>query len=285
MSKLAFLGTGLIGAGLAEAAARRGETVSVWNRSLDKAKALEAFGARACSSAAAAVAGVERVHLALTDDAAVDAVLESCGAALGDAVVVDHSTASPAGTKARAQRLAQRGVAFLHAPVFMSPKMCREGGGLMLASGPGGVYARVEAGLKPMSGQVHYLGERLDLAAAYKLFGNAMIMTIVGGLADVYAMAAALDIPAPEAHALFSKFNPAGTISFRGASMAQGDFRPSFELSMARKDLRLMMETAQAGGRELGLIPALAQWMDQLIREGHGGEDVGALAIGSVGKR
>src|SRR6185436_11751608 len=145
---------------------------------------------------------------------------------------VDHTTASPLGTKARAERLRARDVAFIHAPVFMSPKMCREAGGMMLASGPTAVFERVRDGLKAMTGNLEYLGERTDLAAAYKLFGNAMIITIVGGLADVYAMASSLGISAPEAHALFTKFNPAFTISMRGANMAQGNYAPSFELAM-----------------------------------------------------
>jgi 3-hydroxyisobutyrate dehydrogenase len=285
VTHLAFLGTGLIGSGLAEAAARRGERVVAWNRSLDKARALESFGVRTAATAAEAIAGAARIHLALTDDAAVDAVLSACGRALEEgAVVVDHTTASPAGTKARAEELERRGVPFLHAPVFMSPKMCREAGGLMLASGPKAVFERAAPGLKPMTGTLEYLGERRDLAAAYKLFGNAMILTIVGGLADVYAMAAALDIPAGDAHSLFSKFNPATTIAVRGALMAKGDYRPSFEMSMARKDLRLMLETAEAGGRHLGVLPALAERMDQLIKDGYGRDDLGVLAVESVPK-
>src|SRR5262245_21947674 len=114
MTKLAFLGTGMIGGGLAEAAAKRGESVVAWNRSLDKARALEQFGVRVAKTPAEAVAGVERVHIALTDDAAVEATLEAAGGAIERAIVVDHTTASPLGTKARAERLRARGIAFLH---------------------------------------------------------------------------------------------------------------------------------------------------------------------------
>ena len=46
MSEIAIIGTGLLGAGFAEAACRRGDRVTVWNRTVAKAKALEAFGAR-----------------------------------------------------------------------------------------------------------------------------------------------------------------------------------------------------------------------------------------------
>ena len=285
MAKLTFLGTGLIGGGLAEAAAKRGDEVVAFNRTLDKARALTAHGVRVASTAAEAVRGSERVHIALTDDAAVDAVLASCQDALGGAVVIDHTTTLPAGTLARAKRLAEQGIAFVHAPVFMSPAMCREARGIMLASGARSIVERVEAGLRLMTGTLEYLGERPDLAAAYKLFGNSMILTMVAGLADVYTLAATLGIPATDAHGLFSKFNPAGVIAYRGAQMAAGDYRPSFELTMARKDARLMIETAAAAGQSLAVLPAIAQRMDELIARGHGADDVGILSVDAVPKR
>ena len=280
MSKLAFLGTGLIGGGLAEAAAKRGDQVTVWNRTRAKAEALSTHGAHVAGSPAEAVEGAERVHLALPDDAAIDAVLAACRGALRGAVVVDHSTASPAGTAARAHTLREANVSYLHAPVFMSPAMTRSAGGLMLAAGPKSVFDRVEAGLKQMTGAVHYLGERPDLAAANKLFGNAMILAITAGFADVLAMAKSLGIAPGEAHALFSKFNPVGTLSYRGAAMAKGDYRASFELTMARKDARLMLEAA--GSEKLSVLPAIAARMDSLLASGHAADDLGVLAVDAV---
>ena len=282
MAKLGFLGTGLIGAGLAEAAARRGDEVVAWNRTPGKAAALAPHGVRAAASAAEAVRGADRVHLALSDDAAVDAVLAACGGALTGAAIVDHTTASPSGTAARAARLEAAGTAFLHAPVFMSPKMCREAGGIMLAAGPAALYARLEPELARMTGKLHHVGERRDLAAAYKLFGNALILVLAGGLADVFTMARALDIAPSDAHGLFQLFSPAGTIQFRGGAMARGDYTPSFELSMARKDARLMMELAPGA---LALLPALASRMDTLVARGLGDRDLGVLAVDAVPPR
>lgn len=282
MAKITFLGTGLIGGALAEAAAKRGDEVVAFNRTIEKARALGELGIQIKSSAAEAVRGSERVHIALSDDAAVDAVLASCAGELAGAVVIDHSTALPAGTVERARRLTEQGIAFLHAPVFMSPAMCREARGLMLVAGAGSTFERVAPALRAMTGAVEYLGERADLAAAYKLFGNAMILTITAGLADVYALATALGIPATAAQALFTRFNPAGTITYRGAAMAAGDYSASFELTMARKDARLMIETAAQAGQPLGVLPAIAQRMDELIARGHGAADMGVLAIDAV---
>ena len=83
--------------------AERGDEVVVFNRTLEKARALGDLGIQIKSSAAEAVRGSERVHIALSDDAAVDAVLASCEGALADTVVIDHSTALPAGTVERAR--------------------------------------------------------------------------------------------------------------------------------------------------------------------------------------
>jgi 3-hydroxyisobutyrate dehydrogenase-like beta-hydroxyacid dehydrogenase len=283
MASIAFLGTGLMGAALAEAAAKRGDRVSAWNRTAAKAKALEVFGIRASSTVPEAVAGAERVHIMLADDGAVDSALASAGDALQSALVVDHSTTSPAGTLERARRLEEHGIAFLHAPVFMTPKACREGSGLMLVAGPQATFDRSQVALGAMTGRTLYLGERRDLAAANKLFGNAMILAVCGGLADVFAMAASLGIEAGDALALFSQFNPAGVLGYRGAAMARGDYTPAFELTMARKDARLMIETA--GDRELAVLPALACRMDALIELGFGSDDMGVLAIEAVPRR
>lgn len=283
MANVTFLGTGLMGSALAEAAAKRGDRVTVWNRTAAKAEPLRAFGIRVAPTAADAVGDAERVHVMLTDDAAVDGVLDACREVLSKTVIVDHSTTSPAGTASRAARLEGRHVAYLHAPVFMSPAMCRAAGGIMLAAGPRPLFDRLAPALKAMTGSLDYLGERRDLAASYKLFGNAMILAITAGLADVYGMAASLGIDPEAAHALFGKFNPAGVLTYRGANMAKGDYTPSFELTMARKDARLMIEAA--AGRELGVLPAVAKRMDELIARGFGEKDLGVLAVDAVPPR
>jgi 3-hydroxyisobutyrate dehydrogenase-like beta-hydroxyacid dehydrogenase len=281
MSHIAFLGAGLIGGGMVRGALARGEQAIVWNRSLDKARALAGAGARVAPGPREAVEGAARVHLALNDDAAVDAVLDQAAPGIGrDVLVIDHTTTSAAGTAERAAACERRGIAFLHAPVFMSPAMCEKAKGLMLCAGPRDRFERAEPALAAMTGEVWWVGERPDLAAAHKLFGNAMIAAIVGGLADVFTMASALGIPPEDAHALFSRFKPGLTVDLRGAKMARGDFSPTFMLSMARKDVRLMLEAA--GDRPLAVLPGLAARMDQVIAAGRGADDFGALAADAV---
>jgi 3-hydroxyisobutyrate dehydrogenase-like beta-hydroxyacid dehydrogenase len=277
MNNVAFLGTGLLGAAMVERMLAQGDSVRVWNRTVSKAHTLQPAGAVVARTAADAVVGAEHVHLALTDDTVVDAILTEVAPGLTrDAVVIDHSTTSPVTTRARAARLAQAGVRFLHAPVFMSPQMCRDGKGLIMVSGPSGVFDEVQPALARMTGDVWYLGERSDLAAAFKLFGNSMLFAINAGLTDVLAMAKNLGVPGEDAIALFSRFNTSLAIPMRGRKMAAGDFSAMFELAMARKDVRLMLESA--GDQPLIVLPALAARMDEVIAAGHGRDDMAAIA-------
>lgn len=281
MAKVAFLGTGLLGGAFAEAAAKRGDTVAAWNRSPDKARALAQFGVAAAATPAEAVAGADRVHLILKDDAVVEEVVAAARPGLpADAVLVDHSTTLPALTAERAGRLAAQGVAYLHCPVFMGPAAARKAQGSMLAAGPKAVFERVKEALEGMTGRLEYLGERADLAAVYKLLGNAMFIGTWGVLADILAVARGGGVAAEDAVRMLGMLDLNAVVAGRGMSMARSDFTPTFELSMARKDVRLMLETA--GGLPLAALPGIAARMDALIAAGLGERDASVLAVDSV---
>ena len=279
MSEIALLGTGLLGSGMVQHFLRAGTVVSVWNRTASKAKALERLGARVASTAQDAVQGASRVHFVLPDDAVVNDILQKIGPSLKrDAIVVDHSTTLPEATAQRAEQLRGKGIRYVHAPVFMSPQMAADGVGLMIVSAPRADYDAVRAALEGMTGEVWYLGERMDLAAAYKLFGNCMLFAISAGLADVIAMARANAIDPIEALSVFQKFQAANIISFRGPRMARGETSPaSFEVKMARKDAGLMV--AAAKGQPLVALPCVIKRMDELIAESRGDEDLAALGV------
>jgi 3-hydroxyisobutyrate dehydrogenase len=280
MSELAFLGTGMIGGGMVENLLGLGHRVRVWNRSADKARALVEKGAVLAATPAEAVRGLTRVHVVLSDDAAVDGVLAQVSFEPGTALL-DHTTTAPVPTAARAAKLDAVGVEFVHAPVFMSPQMCRDRQGIILAAGPQARFDVVQPWLAEMTGKVAYLGERSDRAAAFKLFGNAMILTLGGGLADLFTLGKAVGIEPTDVLSLFDLFNPASTLAVRGARMARGEYAPtSFALEMARKDVRLMQETA--AGAPLAVLNGLAERMDQLIAAGHGELDVGVLALDAL---
>jgi len=278
VAQLALLGTGLLGSGMVRRFLKNGSRVTVWNRSAEKARALEQDGATAAASAVDAVKGMDRIHIVLSDDRVVDGVLEQIVPSVKPgAIVIDHSTTLPEETKRRAERMRAKAVRFLHAPVFMSPQMAADGVGLMLVSGPQKELDAVKPELDSMTGEVWYLGERADLAANYKLYGNCMLFAISGGLADVIAMARANGVDAIEAMSIFTKFQAGNIINARGPRMARGETTPPmFTIEMARKDVRLMTDAAK--GQPLVVLPCIAKRMDDLIASGVGGSDITAIA-------
>ena len=281
MSNIAFLGTGLLGSAFIEAAAARGDQVTVWNRSADKAHALEKFGVQVATTPADAVRGAERVHLVLKDDAVVEDVIAALRPGLDPStIIVDHSTTQPKLTAERATRLNADGVRYLHCPVFIGPAAARAGQGTILSSGPRDLFDAVRPALERMAAKVEYIGERPDHAAVLKLCGNAFIIGIASLVADVYAIATSAGVAAPDTLRVLDLFNPAATISGRGKAMLAEEYTPSFELSMARKDVRLMTETA--GAKPLAVLPAIAARMDALIAAGYGADDLAVIGRESV---
>jgi 3-hydroxyisobutyrate dehydrogenase len=283
MAQIAFLGTGLLGGAFAEAAAKRGDSVTAWNRSADKARALADFGVQAAGTPAEAVRGATRVHLVLKDDAVVEEVIAAARPGLSrDAVLIDHTTTLPALTAQRSERLAGEGIKYLHCPVFMGPPAARSAQGIMLIAGNRALFDSVQAELAKMTGRLEFLGERPDLAAAHKLFGNAMIIGLSAVVADILTIAQASDVPGEDAIRLLKMLDLNGMVAGRGTNMAKGNFTATFELTMARKDVRLMLETA--GKRPMAALPAIATRMDQLIAAGYGGKDPSVLGIDAVSR-
>ena len=283
MANIAVLGTGLLGAAFAEAAAGRGDSVTVWNRSRDKAQALARFGIAIAETPAAAVHAASRVHIVLKDDAVVDEVIAAARPGLrADAVLIDHTTTLPALTAQRAAQLQAAGLKYLHCPVFMTPAAARAAKGSMLAAGPAAIFETIKAELAAMTGRLEYQGERSDLAAAKKLFGNALILSLAAAMADVLTLAQASGVDGREAIRVMELLDLNAMVATRGANMARGDFTPSFELAMARKDVRLMLETA--GERPLAGLPGIAARMDQLLAAGHGADDASVIGIDAVAR-
>lgn len=284
MANIAWLGTGLLGSGFVKAALARGDSVRVWNRTTSKAKALEARGAIACATAAEASQGVDRVHLCLSDDAAVDGVISELLSTPGfKGPIVDHTTVTPKGAAARAERLAARGVGFLACPVFMGPSMAEQSTGRMLCAGAPALIEALAPALKKMTGELQVYGADVTVPATLKLIGNSMIIGLSGVLSDALAVAQGGGVKLEDTIAFLQSFQIANIINQRGVRMAAGDFTASFELSMARKDVRLMQETAAP--RALATLDGLGARMDALIAKGHGARDLGALAVELVPPR
>lgn len=267
----------MLGSGFVKSMRRQGINVNVWNRTFEKARALEAVGARAFEHAADAARGAQLIEICVRDESAVDAVLGDALAGMAAGIpVVDHTTVDVASVAPRAQRLKDAGHPFLHAPVFMGPPAAENAQGIMLASGPQATFDAVEAHLTKLTGKLKYFGERVDLAATYKLMGNAMILAVIGGINDVLTIAQAQGLSRTQAYELFSFYSVEPQIAGRGRKMVEGDYSPQWTLDMADKDARLMQRAAN--GEKLPVIDAVETALRAQIDRRLGDRDLSALA-------
>ena len=280
----AFLGMGLLGSNFVKAMLKKGEQVQVWNRTAAKAKALEAFGAKAFDTPAEAVKGADRIHLTLKDDATVNEVMAMLSPGLQPgAIIIDHTTTSAPGAVARTKEWKAKSFTYMHAPVFMGPPNALESTGNMLVSGDQQLIAQLEPELSKMTGKLLNFGPEDGKAAGMKLIGNLFLLTLTAGISDTLALAKALDISTADVSTLFESFNPGAAMPARMKRILTGKFNePSWELVMARKDAGLMMEAAAKGKVTLTVIPTIAKEMDAWIAKGHGNDDWSIIAKNSL---
>ncbi|MED5369671.1 MAG: NAD(P)-binding domain-containing protein [Myxococcota bacterium] len=276
MSTIAVLGTGLLGAGFAYKAMDNGHSVRVWNRTAAKAAPIAEAGAHHAQSPAEAAQGADRVHLVLSSDDAVESVISQLREGLGQGVwIIDHSTNLPARVAERCERLSAEGVNYLHCPVFMGPSNSRNATGSMLISGGEDLIAQHRAALEEMTGELIVVGPRPQDAAVRKIIGNGLIIGLAGLGGDLLQLGKEAGWSVEQTLDAIGAFSPMGKGMAKRAA-AYGTRPASFELSMARKDIGLMIETA--GADKCCILPGLAQSMDALIQDGQGQEDFTAVA-------
>ncbi|MGC8484799.1 MAG: NAD(P)-dependent oxidoreductase [Candidatus Baltobacteraceae bacterium] len=281
MKTIAFYGAGLLGSNFVRAFRRRDYAVRLWNRTAARAQPLAEIGVHIAATPEEAALGADHIHLCLSDDRAVEAVLERILSTLDPATpICDHTTCLPQRVAARTAELRAKGFHYLHAPVFMGPPNALEGTGSMLVSGDRAEVARVREHLAAMTGTIRDLGERTEAAAIYKLLGNAMILAVIGGIADVLQIGAAQGLTGPESFKIFDFYDPKGQIEGRGRRMAAGDEEATWSVEMALKDARLMQGAAYE--RALPVIDAVAAQLAELAATGAAKADLAALGRSAV---
>ena len=125
-----------------------------------------------------------------------------------------------------------------------------------------------------MTGKLVYVGSDPARAAAIKLLGNHFLVVMGAGLIDTLALAKAMGVPQDEVANLFEFFNPGTMIPARLARIRAADYaNPSWNLAMARKDVRLMTQAAEAGHVTLEALPGIAAAMDAWVAKGRAADD------------
>jgi 3-hydroxyisobutyrate dehydrogenase-like beta-hydroxyacid dehydrogenase len=244
MATIAVLGTGHMGAQLARRLLGAGHTVTVWNRTPERAAPLTEDGARLATSPADAVRDVSFVLTMLADATAVEAVLcgaDGAAAALRPGTcVIDMSTIGPEAVGNIAKRLPD-GISLVDAPVAGSADAAAAGQLTVLLGGEKRDIDRVATLLEPL-GAIRRCGGP-GSGAAVKLVVNTALLTGLAALADTLAVASAVGVDRDTALDLI-KAGPLGGAVPRAVSRGA-----VFPLSLAEKDMGLALA-------ELGNAPA-----------------------------
>lgn len=258
--RIGFIGPGAMGAPMAANLLRRGFLVTtIIHRDPVPARALEAQGARIAPTLAALLEECQVVVACLPSSAEVEAVVLGPGGVLDagrrDSIFVDMGTSRPASTRMLAERLGERGIAMLDAPITGGVRGAREGTLTIYVGGAPEVFARVRGVLEAMGRTVLHMG----LTAAghrTKLLNQMLALASMATLAEVLPLGVrhGLD-PALLVQALAAGSGASAAIPGRGERILRGDFAASFRVDLAHKDLRLALEAAQ----EVHLAPPVTQ--------------------------
>jgi 3-hydroxyisobutyrate dehydrogenase len=200
MSRVAFIGLGRMGRGMAGRLVAAGHDVVVHNRTRDKAAELLTAGARWADSPAEAVAGVEAVLVMVSDDEASRSVwLGADGVLAGepapDALAVECSTLSHDWVLELAAAATARHLRYLDAPVTGLPDAAAAGQLTLLVGGEPADVAAAEPLLRELSVDRVHFGP-VGAGTAYKLVINLMGAVQIAAAAEGMAMAerAGLDL-------------------------------------------------------------------------------------------
>ncbi len=285
LGAVAVLGAGgAMGRGMAANAAAAGIPVRAWNRTAAKLDDLAAEdGVTAIETAREAAAGAAFVVTMLSDaDATLAAIEGDDGAAAGadpGTVWVQMGTIGLEGTERCATLAAERGFAFVDAPVLGTKKPAEDGQLVVLASGPEDQRERLAPLFDAVGKRTMWLGAA-GQGTRLKVVVNSWIVTVTEGAAEMLRLAESLGLE-PELPLAAIEGGPLDQpyMRMKAEAMIAGDYTPSFRLALASKDARLAVEAGAAAGAEIPMIEAIAGQM-AAVAENHGDEDLAALYFG-----
>jgi 2-hydroxy-3-oxopropionate reductase len=276
MTSLALLGTGLMGAPMARNLIAAGHDVAVWNRSPEKARAIE--GATFAGTPAEAVAGRAVVISMLSDgptSAAVQAQADD--AFTRDVVWVEMGSIRPAEAREAGARFAAGGMGYVDAPVSGGTKGAEGATLAIMAGGSAEDFARVEAVLRDLGNPVH-VGP-IGAGQLAKLANQAIVACTIGAVAEAMLLLerGGAD-PAAVRAALKGGFADSTILQQHGARMTEGDFAPGGLTKFQIKDLDNTLDVADELGLELPSVAAVNARF-KVLRDEMAGADMDHSAL------
>lgn len=286
-----FIGLGKMGAGMATKLLEAGHAVTVYNRTIERARALEPLGAKVASTVTEACNG-DVVITMLANDRALTEIEEAGLAATlkRGGVHVSMSTVSVALVDRLSASHARNGQLFVSAPVFGRPDAAATGKLFIVAAGPREAIERVEPLFGAMGQATHIVSDKPSDANLIKIAGNFMIASMMQAFGEAIALARKAGLPAQTFVDIMTStiFNVPIYKNY-GTLIANERYVPAgFAAELGYKDLGLLREAASALNVPTPLGELLHERFARLVEGGKGSIDwtaIAALSAADAGLR
>lgn len=279
--RIAFLGIGIMGDGMARRLLGAGFPVTVFNRSRARAEPLSAAGARVAGSPREAATGADAIFSMVADDAASRALWLGpngaiAGAARG-AVLVECSTLTVAWVRELAEAAAAHGAEFVDAPVTGSKNQAAAGELNFLVGGSAAALEKIRPALMAMGRSVTHLGPA-GSGSLLKLINNFLAGVHVAAIAEALAWVERTGLDRAQAIAFLSESAVGSPVTKTvAARMGAADFTPNFFLKLMAKDLGYAVGEAAKAGQTLTSAATALELFQRAIAAGHGDKDMSAV--------
>jgi 3-hydroxyisobutyrate dehydrogenase-like beta-hydroxyacid dehydrogenase len=278
MAKLAFIGLGLMGTPMATRLLAAGHELTVWNRTAEKTEPLAKHGAAVASTPMEAVAGVDAAITMVTNAEALEQVVFGehgvAGALTPGQLLIDMSTVGPDAVRSVAARLPQ-GVAMVDAPVRGSVPQATRGRLAIYVGADDADFEDVQVILAPL-GTLHHVGGP-GAGAATKVVVNSTLGAAIAAFGEALALGNDFGLERSVVLDVLSDTPIASTVEAKRANVDSGNYPANFKLSLALKDLDLVVQLADQFGRRLELAAASRDWLERAAEAGAGDLDYSAV--------
>ncbi|MDE0183566.1 MAG: NAD(P)-dependent oxidoreductase [Caldilineaceae bacterium] len=250
--RVGFVGLGIMGQGMARNLLKAGYNVRVWNRTSSRMDPLIEAGAAAGASPADVAANCDIIAVCVSDTPDVEEVILGENGILSGvqagALVIDFSTISPQATIDIADRLSAKGVKMLDAPVSGGSEGAANGTLSIMIGGDEDQVERARGVFEAMGNTITHVGKQgagqtVKLVNQILVVGNCLAMCE----ALIFAQAGGVDLERC-LNAVTGGAAGSWMLANRGPQIIDRDWRPGFTINLQQKDVRLIMQEADALG-------------------------------------